>query len=149
MKSQSLLLLLACLLITGCGPSESVPEIVSVTGTLTMNGQPLDQVKVSFMPDGENGNQNARSSWAETDSEGKYVLKYQLPGDERDGAAVGAHKVVLRDLIPNRSRGEQDEAPSATRRFDRKYTSATTTNLEANVKAGDTNVFDFEVDENN
>ena len=145
MNHPSLLFLLVALFVVGCGTGEKVPEIVPVTGTIMMDGQPLDQVKVTFMPNGEAGNQNARSSWGETDENGKFVLVYQLPGSERDGASVGAHKVVLRDLIPNRARDEEGGGPLPKRRFLRKYSSATTTDLEANVKAGDAADFVFEV----
>ena len=145
MKSSRFVLFGIVLVLMGCG-GEKLPEIVEVSGTITMEGEPLDQVKVTFMPDGEKGNLDSRSSWGETDSNGKYTLKYQIPNQDVSGASVGFHRVVLRDLIPNRSRGEQgDVEQEALRRFQVKYTSAPKTDLSAEVKSGEAQTFDFDV----
>ncbi len=61
------------------------PEIGEVTGTITLDGSPLNAALVYFSP--ESG---GRPSQASTDKEGKYELIYI--GTSK-GAKVGKHKV--------------------------------------------------------
>ncbi|MEM7455789.1 MAG: hypothetical protein AAF456_15660 [Planctomycetota bacterium] len=132
-KSTCCFVVVLLLFVAGCG-GEAVPELATVSGTITMNGEPLDQVKVTFMPDAERGN-GGRSSYGETDENGRYTLTYQLPGEPQEGAAVGWHKVCLRDLIPTRARDEGGQ--QIPRRISGNYSNAPKTPLEFEVKAGD------------
>ncbi|MEQ8852301.1 hypothetical protein [Gimesia sp.] len=77
------------LLCTACGGSDS-PDLGNVTGTITMDGAPLADAYVTFMPDA------VRASSGKTDSAGKYELVYIR--DEK-GAALGDHKVVVSKLV--------------------------------------------------
>jgi hypothetical protein len=80
------LLVTGCFLSSsGCGGSE---RVVSVSGTVTHNGQPVSGIVVSFVPEGvtETG-----VSSGETDQDGKYSLKVVKSGSS--GAVVGKHKV--------------------------------------------------------
>jgi len=67
------------------------PELAEVEGTLTLNGKPLEKVRVEFHPAGE-----GPRATAVTDANGKYVLLSDDRG--RPGAVVGPNKVVLRDV---------------------------------------------------
>ena len=69
-------------LIIGCGPKG--PDVVPVSGTVTKNGKPVPGLFINFEPG------DGRPSWAQTDSEGKFVVKYDAT---MDGAKVGTHKV--------------------------------------------------------
>jgi hypothetical protein len=74
------------LLTTGCGGR----HLVGVEGTVKLKGQPLDNVRVEFLPELD----GPRSSGV-TDAQGKFTL---MTDEGEPGAAVGKHKVVLRDL---------------------------------------------------
>jgi hypothetical protein len=66
-----------------------------VEGTVTLDGAPLPDVEVVFVPDPARGNTGNNAS-AVTDAQGRYRLR--SPKEGRDGAAVGAHRVVVTDL---------------------------------------------------
>ena len=72
----------------GCG-SDDRPELGDVTGTVTLNGQPLAAAAVIFQPTGQN---TGRASRSVTDQEGHYRLNYLR---DIDGAVVGSHKVYI------------------------------------------------------
>lgn len=144
MYKTSLLVLIATLLFTvGCG-GERVPNLATVKGRLTLDGEPLDQIKVTFMPDAERGCLG-RSAWGETNENGEYTLTYQYPEKPEPGAAIGWHKVVLRDLQPANSRDES--GGQKPRRISGLYSNSPKTPLEFEVKEGE-NTFDVEVEPN-
>lgn len=81
--------LLVCLCVVfGCSGKY---ELRPVSGTITLNGQPLEDATVTFTPIG--GGTDAPPSSGRTDSSGKYKLS--LVVDETSGALVGKHKVVI------------------------------------------------------
>lgn len=72
-------------IVSGCGPSVEVGEIVPVApaaGLLTINGQPLAYHQVMVYPEG------GRPASGITDEAGKFVLGTNREGD---GAPVGTH----------------------------------------------------------
>ncbi|MCA9203132.1 MAG: hypothetical protein KDA59_08805 [Planctomycetales bacterium] len=77
-----LLLSVSLLPLVGCGPAG--PKTVPVSGTVTLNGQPVPHLVVHFMPD------EGRPSWGYTDEQGRFTLNYTR---DRDGAELGKHKV--------------------------------------------------------
>lgn len=76
------------LISAGCSGS----NIGQVTGTITLDGKPMQDVAVNFTPlnavDGQ-----APGSSGMTDSNGKYSLSMVI--DEVEGAIIGKHKVVI------------------------------------------------------
>ena len=89
---------LCCLLVlgtsvslAGCGGSDI--ETVPVSGRVTLNGDPVESILVSFQPDeGQAGADAVRpGSTGMTDSSGRYELKTP----EGNGAVVGKHIVRL------------------------------------------------------
>ena len=78
------------LLISGCGGPSSGPtieKVVSVSGTLTYQGKPLEFFQVTFLPtDGR------RAAVGVTDATGKFTLG---TNDVADGAPPGSHKVAV------------------------------------------------------
>lgn len=146
-KDGSLLmaLFLLCLFLTGCGGKGDRPELGEVTGTVTMDGQPLSGVTVVFTPD------DGRPARGKTDAEGKYELTYI--GQTR-GAKLGHHRVE----IASSEEGEEDaeaatagESTAAAKspakpgkvKIPARYNAKSV--LEAEVKAGP-NVFDFKLE---
>jgi hypothetical protein len=75
----------------GCGR-----QFGQVEGTVTLDGAPLPDVEVVFVPDPARGNTGNNAS-AVTDSQGHYRLR--SPKEGKDGAAVGLHRVILTDLL--------------------------------------------------
>ena len=64
------LLLAGCFAAWGCGGGAEKPPLGSVTGTVTLNGEPLVGVIVLFKPD------SGRVATAVTDGKGSYDLEY-------------------------------------------------------------------------
>lgn len=78
------------LLLVGCG---SPYEVAPVSGTVTMNGKPLDNAVVVFQPDGNKEHPNpGPSSGGRTDSQGRFTLQIE---PEKPGAVVGKHRVLV------------------------------------------------------
>jgi hypothetical protein len=81
------LLLAAVAVVSGCGGG---PSLAEVTGTVKVNGQPLDKIQVEFWPTGD-----GPKSVGVTDAQGRYTL---MTDGKHEGAVVGKHKVILRDV---------------------------------------------------
>ena len=128
------LLLLFLVALAGC---EKLPQFGRVSGTVTMNGQPLDQVRVLFMPDPEEGNQGAYSVCI-TDDDGKYDLVYSQDS-EIHGAIVGWHRCVVEDI-----KGENTRDEVIPIRIPAEYSSSGHTPLRFEVKAED-QTFDIDI----
>jgi|SRR6516165_52246 hypothetical protein len=84
----SLLLLSGAFAAAGCS---SRPKLAEVSGTVKLRGTPLANIMVEFIPDSLTGPR----STATTDENGRYTL---ICDDQRPGAMVGPHRVVLHDL---------------------------------------------------
>jgi hypothetical protein len=120
----------------GCGDAGDRPELGEVEGTVRLDNQPLKQATVIFQPE------KGRPSRGETDDAGHYELEYR-PGVS--GAAVGKHRVEIstyREADPNSD--DESRRQPAPERVPAKYNSQTT--LEAEVKAGDNEPIDFNLD---
>ncbi len=80
--------LAAMVLVFGCGKG---PRLVTVNGSVKMDGQPLADASVQFV-----FTQYPRSANGRTDSEGKFTLSY----NNRAGAPIGACKVIISKVRP-------------------------------------------------
>jgi hypothetical protein len=87
-RTLVVLALLVALSVVGCS---SGPKLVPVMGTLKQNGKPLDQIMVEFIPEAKTGLRLT----ATTDTNGQFTLRCD---DQRLGAEIGTHTVVLHDL---------------------------------------------------
>ena len=77
---------IVCVILVGCGSRGDRPELGTVTGRVTLNGEPLRNVEVSFVP------ASGRPSYGETNDDGIYELVYIR---DVKGAKVGKHKVTV------------------------------------------------------
>jgi len=77
--------LLVLLMSTGCGPGG--PETAPVSGTVTLDGQPVAGAAVMLVPESA-----GRPAHGVTDSQGKFTL---TTFEEGDGALVGKHSVTV------------------------------------------------------
>jgi hypothetical protein len=78
-------------LAVGCntdpGPRAHIEAAVPVSGTLTYNGQPLENYQITFLPtDGR------RAATGVSDAAGKFTMGTNKAGD---GAPPGLHKVAI------------------------------------------------------
>lgn len=99
---------LFCLVTVGC---DSGPPVGTVTGTVTMDGEPVDNALISFVPQ-----EGGTTATGKTDANGNYEL-HRLSGP---GAVVGTYKVVVTtvkepaEAAPEVATGSEDYAAQAT-----------------------------------
>lgn len=74
------------LLMTGCSGGPADPKLNSVVGKVTLDGEPLSDAVVTFIPD------RGPASGAITDEEGNYDLKFKSGSR---GAVSGKHTVTI------------------------------------------------------
>ncbi|MHC2069707.1 carboxypeptidase-like regulatory domain-containing protein [Bremerella sp. T1] len=79
---------LLCVMLIGC--AESGPPLGTVSGTVTMDGKPLPNAIVSFVPTA-----GGRASVATTNESGEYQLAFI----DRMGALIGNHKVSITTAV--------------------------------------------------
>lgn len=140
--SIGLSLAFVVLMLAGCGGGKKIPPLAEVEGVLTdENGDPLDGVKVMFLPDPE-AEVFGDPGIGETDKAGKFVLYYN--GDKgKAGTAIGKNRVILQDIKSIRS--SRDDEPIG-RRFHKKYIAARTTDLSFDVLDKEGQSFELKVD---
>lgn len=88
MSLSGRLLMLALVALAGCGGSSAFPKTYPVTGTVKLNGKPVDGAMVVFQL--ESGKENALGT---TDKNGEFSLSMFRPGD---GAIPGKYKVSIK-----------------------------------------------------
>ena len=125
-------------LVAGCG--EEPPELSEVGGVVTLDGEPLPEVTVTFMPLRGEGEEPKASSTAVTDDAGNYSLTYRARGETLPGAAVGSHVVVLGDRRAAMQR--DDPVPS---RVPSTYAQAGSSPLKVTVTDAPEQQIDLEV----
>lgn len=114
----------------GGGGADDQPDLGTVTGVVTLDGQPLANVMVAFNPT------QGRPSMGKTDETGKYELGYIR---DSKGAVIGTHTVSIttpQEAPTPAGQTYKDPIPA-------KYNSKTT--LKEDVKAGD-NTINFDLD---
>jgi hypothetical protein len=123
-----------------------------IQGTVRMRGQPLDRCLITFLPEPGSETPGPHST-AVTDRQGHYRLHLD---DQRMGASVGWHRVLVQDLtvstgVLRRDHGEVDREtdgtappPARRSRLPARYASPATTPLKFEVVAG-TQTIDLEI----
>lgn len=94
---------------------ESAPEFAEVRGAVTLDGKPVEDIAVRFVPDEAGGHFGPTSS-GYTDGDGKYAIRCDKY--ERDGTAPGSYRVVILDLstisgVPRARQSRRSENGSA------------------------------------
>ncbi|HWL08574.1 MAG TPA: hypothetical protein VNQ76_09225 [Planctomicrobium sp.] len=94
----TLLLCLGSISLSGCG-EQQLFDYARVSGTVTLDGNPLPEVTVIFVPKGDGKSAiTGELSAGKTDSEGRFTLK--TPSG-RKGAKVDTHAVLVVDEDEN------------------------------------------------
>ncbi len=136
MRSPTVALLTCALMslgIAGCsgGGGEAEPELVPVSGTVTLDGDPVEGVSVMF----------GGVSLGTSDETGHYELSYQ---GKKPGVPVGSHVVMCEKwVMPDGSVYRSDEAMSpmdagATQVLPVQYTGADSTLVKEVPEGGGT-----------
>jgi hypothetical protein len=115
------LVFLGLVLVAGCGGSRLAP----VSGTVTLDGLPVENAGVMFQPIGDGQLNPGAGSFGRTNAKGEFTL--ELIGGGGKGAVVGWHKVHIDPPV---------EAPNI--KIPRKYVFKS--ELKFEVKPGDNTV---------
>jgi hypothetical protein len=113
-------LLLALVCLTGCGGVKRVP----VSGTVMLDGKPLADGTISFVPDESKGN-NVRAACIGHVTSGSYELQSigVTASDSGPGVVAGSYKVILVNDRPGQAKIKVSE----------KFTNANKTPLSIEV----------------
>jgi hypothetical protein len=90
-KLLTLVLTIFVLMITGCGSDG--PEFVPVSGTVTLNGKPISEAVVTFVP-----KQDGKPAMGFTDEQGLFSLS---TSEVDNGAIVGSYYATVTSLDGN------------------------------------------------
>ena len=138
--------LLLCCLFVGCRGGSSFPDPVPVTGTITLNGAPLEGAIVSFFTEGV-----SRLAGGLTDAEGKYSVD-AYPGNATVLVTkiTGGGEAAELEIDPENpeagiSNTETDVVAEATNEVPAKYSNRENSPLKAEIKAEGTNDFPFDL----
>lgn len=146
MKSFALAACIVGVLFVGCGGN--VIKTEAVTGTVTLDGQPLQGALVRFSP--KTSGVGTPGS-AITDAQGKYVLQTPL-GAANAGTSAGEYVVMLNKTITKPtgkktkdSYGDEQEVTELENILPATYDAPAKTPFSATVEKGKSNVFDFDL----
>ena len=81
---------LSLLCVFGVGCAEDGPALGSVTGTVTLDGEPVENAFVTFMPQAKGGTESVSAE--KTDANGYFEMQFSV---DRMGALVGRHQVQI------------------------------------------------------
>lgn len=138
---------IAIMLIVGCGGDDRVS---AVTGTVTLDGEPIADATLTFMP-----KEGGRPGFGITDANGAFTLTTFAEGD---GAAHGVHVVTITAVEEKVSEKAEElaeefgslsevmqprRAPKQIWRVPERYSESDTSGLEFDVKRGEKNVAEF------
>ncbi len=147
-------LILGAVVLAGCGPS--YPSTIPVSGTITLQGKPVEGADVNFIPDA--AQQGAvRFGTGRTDAQGKYRLTSFQPND---GVTPGNYRVtvvmppkaapIMDASNPSAGYGQMMQQAAAGQAnigegIPVKYTNPATTDLKAEVTRGGQTEFNFDL----
>jgi hypothetical protein len=120
--------------LVGLASCESKPAFAEVSGVVLLDGQPMPEALVVFLPDPEQGTNGPRCSGI-TDAQGRFKL---VRDDAGAGAVVGSHRVLVQDVRtfpPPRDKHVGGKPVMPPSRVSRRYENAGSTPLRQQVKA--------------
>lgn len=144
-RAVASVLIAICATSIGCGGGSDLPRAYPVTGKVTLQGAPLSDCGISFVP-AEGGDAGASAILG---SDGSYSL---LTADGRPGCPLGKYKVVLRPKVDPQAAQEAMKnmqplskgLPKEKSKLPETYGAAKTSPKEVEVKA-ESNVIDIAI----
>jgi hypothetical protein len=118
------------LLLAGCSSNSDHTETYQISGTVTLDGKPLPDATIVFLPD------NGRSSAGKTSASGEYTLFYS---EGVKGAIPGRHRVQISasEVVPGKLNSEGGEIRKEI--LPAEYHSKSTLVYEVNANRDDVN----------
>ena len=139
MKLSRVFVFVGLALLLGCNQSTG-PETVEVSGTVTMQGDPVDGATIVFSRTNA-GEASQLASQAETDADGNFSLGTYLGGDNfKSGIEPGDYQVSISKLEV-----VQDMRKRPKNLLPKKYSEPSTSGLTATVKVDGENNFVFDL----
>lgn len=137
----------------GCGPPGKGLKVEFVEGIIKLDGEPLPQASVTFIPIKEDGVMEAAGGY--TNDKGVYHLT-SGNGDAEKGAVAGEYRVLISKIssksLNESSGGEYNPGPGGyavtyeqTQLLPKIYQDRTNSPLTATVKKGKNKNMDFEL----
>jgi hypothetical protein len=136
-RSTALAAALLCgVILTGCSVGKPLPDLVSVTGTVTLDGQPLPHGTVGFAPADQAVGQPASGKI----KDGKFTM---VTSASSPGVVIGDYKVTIvsvdeepvelpPDFVPN----PNEPPPEPSSLIPKKYNDVENSGLEVSVSPG-------------
>jgi hypothetical protein len=118
----------------GCRYKPDLPPTAEVSGSVTLDGRPLNGAMIQFVPDAQKGTKGA-SGVAASDEKGHFHVT--TAGVK--GALVGSHKIRVEARA--KPKNETDTMPASL--IPAKYNDPGTSGLRTDVKADQKNVVDL------
>lgn len=131
---------LCLIVLSGCGGTKGGPATIDVTGTVTLNGTPVDGATVLFSPD--IGSSDGRlASQATTDGEGRFKLSTHVGGGKfKSGIVPGKYVVAISKLDTSAAKNTFTPPKNL---LPHKYADPKTSLLTAEVATAMANDFSF------
>lgn len=130
-------------IVSGCAGSQG-PETVEVTGTVTMDGNPVEGANVVFHP--LEGGEGVLASQSVTNAEGQFQLTTHVGGGKyKPGIVAGKYAIVITKL--DKAAISTTFAPPQNL-LPKKYSNPATSGLTAEVVVGRPNEFEFPLEAN-
>jgi hypothetical protein len=131
MRFNSIILIIVCLILNGCGPSIIPIETASVSGVAKFEGKPLENYRVFFYCEAAEASEPATGL---IKKDGTFTLTVRNPGD---GGIVGSNKVwftydpPIEEEVPGLESGKAPPPPSV--KLPQKFQSAATSGLTVDI----------------
>lgn len=120
----------ACFSVLGCSHGEELPELVPVSGKITIDGKPLANASIVFMPADpkeEEGLEKVNRPHGTTNEAGEYELEWN---ENAAGAPPGQYKVIVMAVKPM----ADEDGEGMVWLIPQKYGNPRTSGLSATVK---------------
>ncbi|MDA0833477.1 MAG: hypothetical protein O2955_02085 [Planctomycetota bacterium] len=130
-RNLSLLAILLGSCLAGCGPGTDKPATVAVGGVVTLDGQPVKNARVRFIPDADKG----RAAAGTTGDDGSFSLS---TFDTDDGIVPGNYSVDVTSMaIDDISTETKDSGEPLTSEIPAKFSNSTTSGVSFTIGEGD------------
>lgn len=137
--------------LAGCPQSDDIGTTLPVSGKVTIDSKPLANGTVSYMPIEAKGNKT-KAAVSGIVTNGEYTLKSGSATTNKNGAPPGWYKVIITTTAMTMAPAPKEGATADPKKLGaptgtpiaEKYTSASTTPLEVEVKSGNNAAYNLD-----